>query len=89
MRLRLLPRADLAAVRSCDALATSANVTLSGNANPNFWRFAGKRNADGAIHKAAGPKLLEACAEKGSCSVGEVVVTPAYNLHAGLVLMRA
>ena len=31
----------------CDALATSANAGLVGNANPNFWRFAGRKSADG------------------------------------------
>jgi O-acetyl-ADP-ribose deacetylase (regulator of RNase III) len=92
MRLRLLPRVDLAAVRNCDALATSANAGLVGNANPNFWRFAGKANADGALHRAAGPRLLDACHEvaaaNGSvrCDIGEAVVTPAFGLHAENVI---
>lgn len=84
--LRLLPRADLAALRSCDALATSANAGLVGNANQNFWRFAGRRNADGALHKAAGPRLREACAEIAAvdsehtrCCIGEAVVTRAFG----------
>ena len=58
MRLRLLPRGNLAASRCCDAIATSANAGLVGNANPNFWRFTGRLNADGEIHAKAGPKLL-------------------------------
>lgn len=93
--LRLLPRADLATLRSCDALATSANAGLVGNANPNFWRFSGRRNADGALHRAAGPALLAACAEIAAidsrqtrCRVAEAVVTPGAfgSLHAGLIV---
>lgn len=90
--LRLLPRADVAALRSVDALATSSNAGLVGNANPNFWRFAGRRNADGAIHRAAGPELLRACADiaddDGSrCRIGEAVVTPAFgSLRAEMVI---
>ena len=83
MRVRLLPRADLSTL-CCDAIATSANAGLVGNANPAFWRFAGRRNADGAVHRAAGPELAHACAELAAveagsgarCRVGEGVVTP-------------
>ena len=91
MRLRLLPRANLAASRCCDAIATSANAGLVGNANPNFWRFTGRLNADGEIHAKAGPKLLAACQEIAAsgyvrCNIGETVVTPAFDLHAGVVI---
>lgn len=91
MRLRLLPRMNIAAVRSCDAIATSANAGLVGNANPNFWRFAGKKNADGAVHSAAGSKLLEACQTTAlvdgvRCAPGSVIVTPAFDLHAEYVI---
>lgn len=95
MRLRLLPRTDIATVRCCDAIATSANAALVGNGNPNYWRFAGKHNVDGAVHRAAGPRLLEACQSltpigggnaAQRCGVGDAVVTPAFDLHAGLVI---
>ena len=90
-RVRLLPRTDISLLRDCDALATSANAGLVGNANPNFWRFTGRRNADGALHRAAGPRLLEACidlAAVGSvrCGIGEAVTTPAFDLHAAMVI---
>lgn len=60
----------------------------------SFWRFAGKRNADGALHRAAGPQLLEACARIPSigssnsrCHIGEAITTPAFGeLHAALVV---
>ena len=89
--LRLLPRRDLATLR-CDAIATSSNGGLVGNANPTFWRFAGRENADGAVHRAAGRKLLVACAEAireggGHLATGGVAVTPSCGaLASGLVL---
>ena len=61
MLLRLLPRCDIASLRSSDALATSADSALVGNANPNFWRFAGRANADGALRSAGGRALAEVC----------------------------
>ena len=93
MRLRLL-RADITSV-VCDAVATSSNAGLVANANPNFWRFAGRTNADGALHHAAGPALLAALAElpliEGTatrCRPGCAVATPGAfgSLRAGAVL---
>jgi len=39
----------------------------------------------GAIHRAAGPELAEACAKIGGCPTGEVRVTPGFNLKAKYV----
>lgn len=95
VHLRLRPRCDVAAVRGCDALATSANVALVGNQNPNFWRFAGRRNADGAVRAAGGAALHAACASlpvvEGRytrCRTGGAVATSGAfgSLHAGLVV---
>ena len=96
MRLRLLPRADLAAVRGCDALATSANAALCGNSNPNFWRFSGRRNADGAVRAAGGRALDAAChdipliegCKHTRCRPGSAVATAGAfgSLDAGLVI---
>tara|TARA_B110001452_G_scaffold146705_1_gene121968 strand:- start:224 stop:952 length:729 start_codon:yes stop_codon:yes gene_type:complete len=95
VHLRLRPRCDVATVRGCDALATSANVALVGNQNPNFWRFAGRRNADGAVRAAGGAALHAACASlpvvEGRytrCRTGGAVATSGAfgSLHAGLVV---
>ena len=40
----------------------------------------------GAIHRAAGPELAEACALLAPCPVGEARVTPGFNLPARLVI---
>jgi O-acetyl-ADP-ribose deacetylase len=40
----------------------------------------------GAIHRAAGPALAEACREIGHCPTGEARITPGFNLPARFVL---
>jgi O-acetyl-ADP-ribose deacetylase (regulator of RNase III) len=41
---------------------------------------------DGAIHRAAGPQLLEACRALNGCPTGMAKVTPGFNLPARLVI---
>lgn len=79
MRLRLCV-GDIAVWRGVDAVAVSTNRSLQGNANPQYWRFAGRESADGAVRRVAGEELAMVAAElHGTCSVGEAVATPAFG----------